>query len=209
MVISQFCSSHGITWKFIPEHTPHFEGLWEAAVKSLKMHLRRVVSDTKLTFEELTTVLSQVEACLNSRPIALLPDFDDGVEALTPGHFLIGRTLEAIPHLPLSTQPISLLRRWCLCQTLVCHVWRRWRVEYVWELMKFKNWQFPERNFQVGDLVCLRENGMVPCKWPLARVVAVNPGDDGLVRVVTVKTSQGTYTCPVTKTALISPIDTD
>ena len=90
--ISTFCSTQGISWRFIPERAPHFGGLWEAAVKSFKIHLRRVVGDTKLTFEEMSTVLSQIEACLNSRPLGTLPPKDDnGIEILTLGHFLIGR----------------------------------------------------------------------------------------------------------------------
>ncbi len=205
--VSQFCASQGITWKFIPEHAPHFGGLWEAAVKSVKTHLRRVVRDVRLTFEELTTLLSQVEACLNSRPLAPLPDSDDGFEALTPGHFIIGRPLEAIPDPSSSYQTVSLLRSWRLCQSLARQVWQLWSTEYIRHLMKFKKWQFPQRNFEVGDLVCLHEDNLSPNKWPLARVVSVHPGTDGLVRVVTVKTPHGTYTRPVTKVALILPMD--
>ncbi len=123
--LSEFCSSQKVTWKFIPERTPHFGGLWEAAVKSLKRHLRRVVGESKLTFEEYSTVLTQVEACLNSRPLCPLPDSDDGFAALTPGHFLIGRPLEALPDYSLSNQPNSLLRRWHLCQALVRRFWQR------------------------------------------------------------------------------------
>ena len=63
--ISEFCSLQSIEWKFIPERSPHFGGLWESAVKSMKTHFRRIVGDTKLTFEELTTILAQIEACLN------------------------------------------------------------------------------------------------------------------------------------------------
>ena len=89
--IANSCASLGVEWKFIPEHSPHFGGLWEAAVKSMKKHLRRVVGDVKLTFEELSTMLTQIEACLNSRPLVPFnaPD-DDGIDVLTPGHFLIG-----------------------------------------------------------------------------------------------------------------------
>ena len=89
-IISEFCSTQNVQWKFIPEHAPHFGGIWESAVKSMKTHLRRIVSNVKLTFEEFTTVLTQIEACLNSRPLTPLPCDDNGVEALTPGHFLIG-----------------------------------------------------------------------------------------------------------------------
>lgn len=73
-------------WTFIPPVAPHQGGLWEAAVKSCKHHLRRVVGDQQLTFEEFCTVLTQVEACLNSRPIVRVTD--DGTDnlALTPSH---------------------------------------------------------------------------------------------------------------------------
>ena len=79
----------------MPECASHFGGIWEAAVKSLKYHLRRVIADTKLTFEELTTILTQVEACLNSRPLTSLPRDPDSVEALTPGHYLIWKPLQS------------------------------------------------------------------------------------------------------------------
>ena len=59
-------------------------------MKSMKQHLKKVVGETKLTFEECCTVLTQVEACLNSRPLCPLPDSDEGLETLTPGNFLIG-----------------------------------------------------------------------------------------------------------------------
>ena len=89
-----------IEWRFIPEHTPHFGGLWEAAVKSTETHLCRIVGEVKLTFEELSTVLAQIEACLNSRPLVPLntPD-EDGIEVLTFGHFQIRRPLCTLPDL--------------------------------------------------------------------------------------------------------------
>ena len=89
--ISQFCTSQRIEWKLIPERSPYFGGLWESCVRNLKYHLKRVVSQVKLTFEKYSTVLAQVEACLNSHPLVALSCDDDGLEALTPGHFLIGR----------------------------------------------------------------------------------------------------------------------
>ena len=78
----------------------------------MKTHLKRIVSTVKLTFEEFTTVLIQIEAIFNSRPLAPGPCDDDGIEPLTPGHFLIGKPLESLPDPPTFYQPISLLRRW-------------------------------------------------------------------------------------------------
>ncbi|XP_029157331.1 uncharacterized protein LOC114929816 [Nylanderia fulva] len=91
--IARAAAKEGIRWHFNPPAAPHFGGLWEAAVKSAKYHLRRVIGETTLTFEELSTLLTQIEACLNSRPLQALSDDPDDVSALTPGHFLIGAPL--------------------------------------------------------------------------------------------------------------------
>ena len=205
--ISDFCSAKAIHWKFIPERSPNFGGLWEAAVRSFKTHFRRVVGDTKLTFEEATTVLTQIEACMNSRPLVPLPFDDDGVEALTPGHFLIGRALSSLPDDSFSYQSLSLLKRWHLVQAFVRHFWKRWHTEYLASLRKYTKWHYPTRNLQVGDLVTIHEDNLVPGKWPMARVSEVHPGKDGIVRVASVKTSSGTYKRPVSKIALILPHD--
>ncbi|UYV64819.1 hypothetical protein LAZ67_3002072 [Cordylochernes scorpioides] len=82
--IHDFASSEEIKWNFIPPYSPHFGGLWEAGIKSVKYHLRRIVGKTKLTFEELTTVLTQIEACLNPRPLCLLTDDPEDLTAFHP-----------------------------------------------------------------------------------------------------------------------------
>ena len=205
--ISEFCSTQHMQWKFIPEHAPHFGGLWEAAVKSMKTHLKRIVSSVKLTFEEFTTVLTQIEACLNSRPLVPLSCDDDGIDVLTPGHFLIGRPLESLPDPAFSYRSVSLLRRWHLCQNLVRHFWQRWSSDYLSSLRKFTKWHYPSRNASIGDIVILQEDNLVPAKWPLAKIIEVHPGKDGLVQVVTLKTSNGIYKRPVHKIALLLPTE--
>ena len=167
------------------------------------MHLRYIVGNVKLTFEEFTTVLARVESCLNSRPLVSLPPDDDGIEVLTPGHFLIGRPLEALPDPSFSYCSLTLLRRWLLCQALVCHFWQRWSSEYITSLKRYTKQQHPSRNICVGYIVILQEDNLIPTKWPLARVIKVHAGKDDLVRVVTVKTSSGTYNRLISKIALL------
>ena len=152
-------------------------------------------------------MLIQIEACLNSTPLASLPCGDDGINALTSGHFLIGCPLEALQDPPFSYQTFSLLCRWHLCQALVRHFWQRWSSEYLVTLQKFAKWRRPSKNLSVGDVVVLREDGMVPTRWPLAKIIKVHTGCDGTVRVVTLKTCDGTYTRPVTKFALLIPCE--
>ena len=122
--ISEFCSAQNIEWKLIPERAPHFGSLWEAAVKSMKFHLKRVIANTKFTFKEFTTILTQVEACLNSRPLTPMSCDSHGVEALTPGRFLIRKSMELLPDTSLSYRALPLLRRWHLCKSVVRHFWQ-------------------------------------------------------------------------------------
>lgn len=196
-----------IDWKFIPEHSPHFGGVWEAAARSFKKHLKRVVGESKLTFEEMYTVLCQIEACLSSRPLTPLNSSDDdGLEALTPGHFLIWKPLTALPDdTPPSCQATSILKRWKLCQSMINHFWKRWSLEYLVTLQKMTKWHKANNNLSVGDIVVIIEGKMVPTQWPMARIVGVHPGKDGIVQVVDVKTPTGTYRRPVHKVAKLLP----
>jgi hypothetical protein len=82
-------------WHFIPPNSPHFGGLWEAGVKSLKYHRKRIVGKALLNFEEISTLLAQVEGCLNSRLIALYNEPNDP-SYLSPGHFFIGAPLTSL-----------------------------------------------------------------------------------------------------------------
>ncbi|UYV71028.1 hypothetical protein LAZ67_8001463 [Cordylochernes scorpioides] len=94
---SNFCAQRGIRWHFIPPSAPHFGGLWEAGIKSVKSHLIKVTKSAILNFEEFYTLLTQIETILNSRPLLPLDSKFDSYEALTTSHFLIGSPLLAIP----------------------------------------------------------------------------------------------------------------
>lgn len=119
-------------------------------VLSQKTHLRKVTSDIKLTYEEYSTVLCQIESCLNSRPLVPLT-----------GHFLIGRPLESIPDPSFTYRSVSILRRWHLVQSIVRQFWNRWSTEYLFELRKYTKWHHPTRNVRVGDVVVLHEDSLV------------------------------------------------
>ena len=176
--------------------------------RRFKRHLTKVVGNSKLDFEEMSTVLAQIEACLNSRPLGTIPhNDDDGIEMWTPGHFIIGRPLQAIPDHPHSSQPIGLLKRWYLCQGLVMHFRERWRNEYIVALRSYSKWRRPSANSQVGDVVVVKEDNLVASHWLIARIVKTNAGTNKLVRVVTLKTKDGTYKHPVTKLALLLPCE--
>ncbi|GFV75539.1 integrase catalytic domain-containing protein [Trichonephila clavipes] len=94
--LAGFLSAEGIELTFIPPRAPSFGGLWEASVKSINCHLRRVVSGSNLTYEEFLTVCIQIERILNYRPLCPLSSNSDDLNALTPAHFLIGRSMTSV-----------------------------------------------------------------------------------------------------------------
>ncbi|CAK1591379.1 unnamed protein product [Parnassius mnemosyne] len=131
--IADQLASDGTQWHFTPPYTPHFGGLWEAGVKSVKQHLRKTLT-SNLTFEEFMTVLTQIEACLNSRPLTpISTDVDtiEDIQVLTPGHFIIGKAPVTIPDRNYTTENYSLLSRWQYTQRLVQTFWKRWKTEYL------------------------------------------------------------------------------
>ena len=85
-------AQNGTSWHFNPPGAPHFGGIWESAVRSVKYQLKRVVGETILTFEEFSTRLCQVEACLNSRTLTPLTEYTSDFLVLIPAHFLIGES---------------------------------------------------------------------------------------------------------------------
>ncbi|XP_076664979.1 uncharacterized protein LOC143367238 [Andrena cerasifolii] len=189
----------GTEWRFNPPAAPHFGGLWEAAVKSTKYHLRRVIGDQHLTFEEMTTLLHQIEACLNSRPLQQMTDDPGDLATLTPGHFLIGEALLSLPDPTIEDVPSSRLSRWHLLQQMRLHFWRRWSSEYLQSLQARNKWLSPHRSPKVGDLCLVKSELTSPAQWPLARITDLHPGSDGCTRVVTVKTARSTFVRPIRK----------
>ncbi|XP_011690496.1 PREDICTED: uncharacterized protein LOC105451622 [Wasmannia auropunctata] len=199
-------ASDGVSWQFIPPHAPHFGGLWEAGVRSMKHHLRRTLGSHTLTVEEFTTMLYQVEACLNSRPLGPLTDSLSDYEPLTPGHFLIGSAITTAPEPSLLDLNENRLSRWQLVRQIAERFWKLWKHDYVNTLQQRVKWRKPQPSIQVGQLVLLRNSALPPCKWELGRVTQCHAGTDTLVRVVTVKTATSEYQRPIEQLCLL-PID--
>lgn len=110
--IADSISKQGIQWHFSPPRSPHFGGLWEAAVKSFKHHFYRTVGDTLFTFEKLSTYVTEIEAILNSRPITPLSSDLNDLNALSPAHFLIGDFFATLPDQDLNGIKINRLSAW-------------------------------------------------------------------------------------------------
>lgn len=177
-----------LEWHFIPAAAPHMGGLWEAGVKSLKMHFKKIAGQMKYTFEEFSTLLAQIEACLNSRPLGPMSNNLDDLSALTPGHFLIGSAMLTPAEPEQLNSSINIIQRWRKVKALHRELCLRWKQEYLKELHKRNKWKFPQINLKVDDLVVIKNEICNPTEWRLGRIVEVSPGPDGKVRVATIKT---------------------
>ena len=196
--VPSYLVSNSIKWHFSPPSAPHFNGLAESCVKSVKNHLRRSIGDTRLTFEEFYTVLCQVEAVLNSRPIALNQS-DSELDPLTPGHFLVGGPLVTVPERPLINTNANHLQRWKLVTRIQQDFWTRWQNEYLTTLQKRPKFQESLSNIQLDTIVLIKEDGLPPGKWVLGKIIDTHPGKDDKVRVVSIKTVTGIFKRPITK----------
>uniref|UniRef100_A0A146L3Y2 Integrase catalytic domain-containing protein n=1 Tax=Lygus hesperus TaxID=30085 RepID=A0A146L3Y2_LYGHE len=200
-----YATTTNITWHFNPPLTPHMGGIWEAGVKSVKGHLYKVVADAVLTYEELATLFYKVESILNSRPLCPLSTSPDETDYLSPGHFLVGGPLVAVPQPSYLDLKENLLDRWQYVTTLGQRFWQRWRMEYLSTLQRRPKWTQRTENLKVGDIVLLKEDSH-PLSWPIAKVLEVQPGQDGVVRVATIKTALSTYKRPAVKLVPLLPL---
>ncbi|XP_055613344.1 uncharacterized protein LOC129759834 [Uranotaenia lowii] len=201
--LEQECSDCKIRWHFNPPRASHFGGLWESAIHSAQKHFIRVVRDRPLFYDDMQTLLCQIESCLNSRPLVPLSDDPTDYEALTPGHFLVGTSLKAVPDEEFTEIPFHHLKKWQQIQKLVQDLWRRWHLEYLNILQPRSKWMHSPVSIKENQLVLLKEENIPPMRWPTARIVQTHPGSDGIIRVVTLRTAKGSCTRPVSKICLL------
>jgi hypothetical protein len=204
--ISDFSTQEGIKFIFTPAYAPHFGGIWEASVKSAKHHIKRVMGNSNLTLEEISTLFAQVEAILNSRPLCPLFSSPNDLLSLSPGHFLIGRPLTALPSPDLKEIKESSLRRYARLEKLHQHFWNRWQKEYIGELQHRSKWRSNKGRLMIGDLVLIHEDNVPPLCWRLGRVSKLFPGSDGIARVANLHTIRGTVRRPLVR---LCPLPTE
>ncbi|KFM70593.1 hypothetical protein X975_21762, partial [Stegodyphus mimosarum] len=204
--VQQFYAHHNIKWKFIAPRAAWWGGWWERMIGSIKQCLRKTLGKALLDDAGLITVLCDIEAALNSRPIVHEYGIkDDSEEALTPSHFLIGKKLTTIPSSPTNPET-NLNRMWKNRQRLMDSFWKRWQKEYLMDLRAFHQVRNPSETNKISkrDIVLLQEDVRPRHTWKKARVEELILGRDKKVRTCVLRINGHTITGPV---QLVIPLE--
>jgi hypothetical protein len=197
--VGKYLADESVNWKLNVPSAPHFGGLWEAAVKSMKFHMRRVIGSQILTQEEFATCLAEIESVLNSRPLVATSEDPEDYSVITPGHFLICDELKGIPEPDQTEEKISIGERWRLITQISQSFWRSWSKDYLTQLQVRNKWRQPYKDLCINDLVLIKDDNLPPMRWKMARVLDVYQGTDGRVRAVNLKTASCELRRPIHK----------
>ena len=201
--VQELLANKGVVWKFITERASHRGGHWERVCRQIKEPLRKVLRKSLLTYTEMMTILTDIEAIINSRPLTYIgDDINDGV-VLTPALLALNRNLGEIPEYSTQKLKTSLSKRYRYLQRLQQHFWSRWLKEYLPRLSVRRKWLQKRSPLKPNDVVLVSDDGVPRGKWILGKVVNTFPGKDGIIRTVSVRTTKGMINRPVQRLHLL------
>ncbi|XP_071834278.1 uncharacterized protein [Apostichopus japonicus] len=204
-----FLLNKEIEWQFNPPAASHMGGIWERIIRSVRRILKALVKEQLINQEVLTTLLTEVEAILNARPLTQISLDPRDNQPLTPNHLLL---LKGNPNIApgefVKTDGYG-RRRWRQCQYLANQFWRRWIREYLPLLQTRQKWNKEKRSLRVGDLVLMVNESLPRGKWSVGRVEQVFPDRFGRVRQVEIRVGSQYYKRPIVKLCLLEEADSE
>ncbi|GBM09627.1 hypothetical protein AVEN_223462-1, partial [Araneus ventricosus] len=203
--VQNYFGKKGIKWQYIVERAAWWGGYWERMVQITKIALRKILGRALVSFEELQTILAEIEAIINSRPLTYVYNEPNEPFPLTPANFLTGRRLTALPNwsgkrnIELFKGKKELIKRYLYREKILNNFWKRWKREYLLQLKGAnlnKNVNV-KTEFNVNDIVLIGEEKVPRQLWKLGKVIDVHKGRDSKVRSATIKTSTGIIKRPI------------
>jgi len=205
--LKEALEGHGITWQFIPKRAPWHGGFWERLVGITKQALKKTLGRSFVTLQILETIVVEVEATLNDRPLTYVSSDVADVEPLTPAHLLYGKRMTTLPHSydedpddPDYVVSESRMRKQLTNHArLLQHFQTRWKREYLTSLREFhKTSGMNIQNVQIGDVVLIHDDGP-RLHWRLGVIDSLIQGNDGFVRSANVRTSNRVTSRPISR----------
>ena len=187
-----FACDLNVKWHFNIPLAPWYGGFFERLIRTLKHYLKRQLSNARLTYEEVQTVLFEIEAIMNNRPITYLYP-NDLDQCLTPNHLIFGRRLERKSEV----RNTEITRKYDYelyhkkLSTILDHFWNRWRIEYLADLREQQKYRLKipkEPNVQIGDIVLIHDEKLPRQLWKMGKIETLIYSKDGKVRGAEVRT---------------------
>lgn len=210
--VKAYMSNHNIEWTFIPKRAPWYGGFWERLIGLTKLAMRKTLGRSFVTYEELQTILCEIETGLNDRPITYVYSEQSDIGPLTPSHLLHGRQILTMPHADFDenelSEPLfeckrnSLTKRYEHISDLLKQFWRRWTTEYLTALRErhqLSKSRPTVNTVKTGDIVLIHADNKPRLNWDLGKVCDLTTGKDGLIRSVKLKTKNGFTNRPLSK----------
>lgn len=205
--VKTYLSDQRVTWSFNVPRAPWWGGWFERLIGLTKRAIIKTLGRAKVTYDELVTVVTQVEGILNSRPLTYIGDTDP----LTPAHLMYGKPITGLPYQCVDIDELAdpdfgntqqLEKRMKRLAFLLQHFWKRWSNEYIPALrerhIRVKKGKL-ENSIKVGDVVLVYTDNEKRINWPLAKIESLVYGKDGLVRSAQIKTKFGTTNRPIAR----------
>ena len=197
-------------WKNNPPSSSHMGGVWERQIRSTRAILTVLLKNhgRSLNDESLNTLMVETEAIINSRPLTIETLGDvNSQQPLAPINLLTMKSnVVSPPPGEFIASDVYSKRRWRRVQHIANEFWNRWRKEYLQHLQNRQKWKQKTRNFQVNDVVLLKDNTLeMRNHWPMARIVKLYNDDKGVVRSVDIflGSSRTVLHRPITKLVLL------
>ena len=194
--VQRYLANNHTSWKFIAEKAPWWGGFWERLIQSVKQSLIKVLGCSTLNFDQLNTLLVEVEGIVNSRPLTYVEDDTSGMSyVLSPSHLIYGRKITSAPndsHFEVISTNDTLMKRERQQKHLLSQFTRQWRQEYLMSLRE--NHQSDQRSrgsggskIALGDVVVIKDDQTKRSFWKLGVVEELLSGSDGHVRAAKVR----------------------
>ncbi|XP_076852605.1 uncharacterized protein LOC143506910 [Brachyhypopomus gauderio] len=201
--IREYLMQKGITWIFNTPTASHQGGIWERQIRTVRKVLNSLLRQQVLDDDGLHTLLSEVEAIINDRPLTAASDDSNDLEVLTPNHLLLMKRQPALPPGIFSRDDLYSRRRWRQIQYMATLFWSRWTQEYLPLLQERQKWNTRKRNLTPGDLVLIVDNSAPRNAWLTGRIRKTYPDSRGVVRRVQVQTKSTLLERPTNKLCLL------
>ena len=163
----------GIEWFFNPPASSHMGGVWERQIRSVRKILAGILHENgeQLDDESFRTVLCEVEAIVNSRPLTFPSSDPNDLNSISPSNILTMKTQVILPTPgAFERADLYLRRRWRRVQYLANLFWSRWKKKYLVSLQMRQKWTKSKRNITVGDIVLIKDDSLPRNEWLMGRV---------------------------------------